>query len=115
MSDLELQIKKNLTNKQAQINLQLKTLETQDPVLADTTPEASELGTDAWQADVHAKLVVVKNNLQTMSVRIKQTLNKINLGLFGKCDRCGLPIEPERLQAMPTAELCLACISSRSN
>ena len=30
-------------------------------------------------------------------------------GSYGQCLRCGQPIAPARLQAMPAAEFCLAC------
>ncbi|WP_068829158.1 TraR/DksA family transcriptional regulator [Pseudomonas sp. BMS12] len=30
-------------------------------------------------------------------------------GTYGQCQRCGEPIEPARLQALPAAECCLAC------
>lgn len=33
---------------------------------------------------------------------------------YGRCTRCGEPIHPERLAALPTTESCVACASSRS-
>lgn len=32
-------------------------------------------------------------------------------GTYGQCLKCGEPIEPARLQALPVAECCLACAS----
>jgi DnaK suppressor protein len=32
---------------------------------------------------------------------------------YGWCEQCGRPIAPERLQALPTTRLCIACASTR--
>jgi DnaK suppressor protein len=40
---------------------------------------------------------------------IDHTLAKIREGKYGLCERCGLPINPARLEAMPTASLCMLC------
>ena len=36
-------------------------------------------------------------------------LARIEDGTFGTCERCGNPIPEERLEAIPTATLCVAC------
>jgi RNA polymerase-binding transcription factor len=40
---------------------------------------------------------------------IKAALERIHNGEFGHCDRCGDPIEPRRLKALPWAANCVAC------
>ncbi|HEY0247739.1 MAG TPA: TraR/DksA C4-type zinc finger protein [Gryllotalpicola sp.] len=39
-------------------------------------------------------------------------LARIADGSYGRCLRCGRPISPARLQARPTAELCIDCAQS---
>ncbi|MFB9740566.1 TraR/DksA family transcriptional regulator [Pseudonocardia sulfidoxydans] len=34
-------------------------------------------------------------------------------GTYGRCARCGRPIPPERLDALPAAGTCVACVPSR--
>jgi DnaK suppressor protein len=41
--------------------------------------------------------------------RIDAALARIDDASFGECARCGEPIDPRRLDADPTATLCLAC------
>lgn len=41
--------------------------------------------------------------------RVEQALRKIESGTYGRCDSCGKPIEPERLEALPEANLCHRC------
>jgi RNA polymerase-binding transcription factor DksA len=36
-------------------------------------------------------------------------LSKIEKGTYGICERCGNPITPERLEAIPYARLCMSC------
>jgi DnaK suppressor protein len=40
---------------------------------------------------------------------IKAALERMEQGDYGHCDRCGEPIEPRRLQALPWAANCVAC------
>lgn len=40
---------------------------------------------------------------------IKSALERIRTGEYGHCDRCGEPIEPRRLEALPWAANCVAC------
>ena len=41
--------------------------------------------------------------------KIDQALKRIEDGVFGECDSCGEDIEVRRLEARPTATLCIAC------
>jgi len=40
--------------------------------------------------------------------RIKAALQRMETGEYGRCKACGAPIPAERLEAMPTAEFCVA-------
>lgn len=105
-------IKKYLINKQQQIEEQLETIEREDPVLADATIiAASELGTDAWEAEAHAKMVVIRNNLLHLLEEINISLFRLKEGTYGECKKCGRQIEVERLQVMPTATACALCLT----
>ena len=41
--------------------------------------------------------------------KIDETIGKINAGDYGYCESCGIEIGIERLQARPTASLCIDC------
>lgn len=103
-------IKKYLLHRQKQVDEQLKSIESDDPVsAAGLAPEASESGTESWLAEVHGRLGAIKGDLLNMSDKIKDSLAKLKKGTYGKCENCGKQIEAERLEAMPTATLCIAC------
>ena len=41
---------------------------------------------------------------------LEAVLQRIGEGTYGVCEACGQAIEPERLEALPTATLCIACV-----
>jgi len=46
-------------------------------------------------------------------VKLEATLERLRSGDFGDCFECGEPIHPGRLQANPTATLCIACAEAQ--
>ncbi len=40
---------------------------------------------------------------------IERTLARMDAGSYGICSRCGEPIAPARLRALPAAEHCIRC------
>lgn len=102
-------IKARLLRQQKKVEEDIKSLEDDDPVMENALAEASEPGTDSWLADTHSRVVAVKQTLIDMLYRTKDALVRIKTGKYGKCENCGKQIEPERLEVMPTATLCIAC------
>lgn len=49
-------------------------------------------------------------HLRTELVRITAALQRHKSGRYGTCCRCGLPVEPGRLNADPATPFCLSCI-----
>lgn len=108
MSDLS-KVKALLLEKQKKSEEEIKNLDLEDPVLSDQTPESSEPGTDSWLADVHSRSESAKMTLTTTLKHVKHALHKIETNKYGKCEKCGNPIEAPRLEIMPEAPLCIAC------
>ena len=44
---------------------------------------------------------------------LDQAERRLDDGSYGRCERCGQPIAPERLEARPTARTCIGCASAR--
>ena len=44
---------------------------------------------------------------------IEHALRRLEVGAYGSCEGCGLPIPFERLEAIPSARLCVACPQRR--
>jgi RNA polymerase-binding transcription factor DksA len=47
--------------------------------------------------------------LAAMRADVARALAKLDDGTYGLCDRCGLPIPDERLDARPWSVLCVPC------
>jgi len=41
--------------------------------------------------------------------QVEAALQRLEDGTYGRCERCGQPINPERLEALPYATLCINC------
>jgi RNA polymerase-binding protein DksA len=41
--------------------------------------------------------------------QIETALKRISEGKYGTCTKCGGPIDPRRLKALPTAATCVSC------
>ena len=55
------------------------------------------------------KRVALEKQVRANLAEIDHALDKFKKGTYGLCDICGQPIPPERLEAMPHANLCLTC------
>lgn len=49
------------------------------------------------------------DQLQEHRREIDSALARIDEGIYGKCENCGQEIPYERLEARPTAKLCVTC------
>jgi DnaK suppressor protein len=57
--------------------------------------------------------VAAHDRLQVLLLDVRRAEAKLAEGTYGTCDRCGEPIPPERLEALPWAVLCLDCAATR--
>ncbi|MGH2786067.1 MAG: TraR/DksA family transcriptional regulator [Actinomycetota bacterium] len=60
------------------------------------------------------KVLAVIERLRENLHDVDLALGKIDKGAFGICERCGEPIHPERLEAIPYARLCMKCKQKES-
>lgn len=56
-----------------------------------------------------SRLISVVRALRSNLHDVERALAKIDAGTYGTCERCGEPIAPERLEALPWAVLCFDC------
>src|SRR3989344_588566 len=47
--------------------------------------------------------------LEKRRKEVKDAIEKIKAGTYGKCEKCSVQIQKERLAAMPVAALCMDC------
>jgi len=52
------------------------------------------------------------SDLKRRADSLEQQLSRIKHGTYGICERCGAPIDPDRLAVLPHANLCIECARS---
>ncbi len=75
-------------------------------VQAEIDPDADEGDPDLTERETTMSLV---QGLARKLEAIEHALAKAQQGLYGICERCMKPINPERLEIVPEATLCVKC------
>ena len=60
-----------------------------------------------------SRLIAVVETLRSNLKDVDRALERIDDGTYGLCERCGKPIDPDRLEARPWALLCMDCKQKR--
>lgn len=79
---------------------------------ADARREGSPFGKreeEATESFEFEKRLALERQVRANLAEIEHALEKIKNGTYGLCDVCGQPIPPDRLDAVPFANVCLTC------
>lgn len=68
-----------------------------------------DYGDVASEAFEREKGFALETSVQGMLRMVEEALRKLEAGTYGTCERCGGPIDAERLRALPFASLCIRC------
>lgn len=71
-------------------------------------PEGSTIAFERSQSDALLRQSTVR------LAEIAAALDRVDAGTFGVCEACGAPIATARLEARPSARLCIECASHPS-
>lgn len=66
----------------------------------------ADQGSATFARDLDQEL---EENIRELLAQVERAMKRIDDGVYGKCVRCGGEIAEARLEAMPTAELCISC------
>ena len=69
-------------------------------------PDRTEIAHDY---QFRGRSMSVLDTLEEQLLDINRALERIDEGAYGICTNCGQPIQAERLEALPWAELCIDC------
>ena len=53
--------------------------------------------------------LAIHERTETQLKQVEQALERLGQDDYGKCENCGEPISPARLEALPHAVLCIDC------
>ncbi len=82
--------------------------------LEDLQSQAND-GAGDDQADAGTKTfereqeMSIANNRFELLLQTERAIDRIDAGTYGRCESCGNPIAKARLQAFPSATLCVTC------
>jgi RNA polymerase-binding transcription factor len=57
--------------------------------------------------------LALRDRAEQHLTEIDQALEQLNMGVYGRCERCGGPIDPERLRVLPHTTVCSKCARRR--
>ena len=100
-------LKDKLLKEQEDIIKQLKDLGEVPDMGSDTEGETFE--EEADEAEEYSKNLGIKQVLKERLLEIKNALDKISRGAYGKCENCGKEIEPKLLEVNPESRYCKNC------
>lgn len=75
--------------------------------LKERLPGAADVAAERDEQLVRRRLTV--RRARRALRRTEAALRRMRDGTFGTCQRCGKPIDPDRLRVVPTATTCVAC------
>ncbi len=111
--DLE-KLKKLLLKEKEKIEAELGEIATKDPnakgdydaIFPDYGSSPDENAQEVTEFDKRKSL---EYNLEQRLADINRKLEEIEKGTHGVCNTCGEGINPKRIEAVPTASLCISC------
>ncbi|MHB0939231.1 MAG: TraR/DksA C4-type zinc finger protein [Armatimonadota bacterium] len=108
-------IKKRLLAEKERLEQELHEIMERTSISSDIE-QVTELSTyDDHPADLASetfereKDLALEGNIQDLLDKVNTALEKIEDSTYGLCDSCGVEINPNRLEALPWASLCLDC------
>jgi DnaK suppressor protein len=107
-------LRESLVARRAELQAEVDRMATEMRWLGgDQDDEAGSLGNhladDGSDVMEQERLSTISADLQDMLRQIDRALERLNDGSYGICQRCGQPINPERLEAFPYVAYCIGC------
>lgn len=93
-----------LKQERQQILIELERL--RDNLRAEVDPDADEGDPDLVERE---KVMALVQTLERRLELVDYALRQAQEGTYGICERCGEPIDPARLEAVPETTLCVKC------
>ena len=73
-----------------------------EPLNADSSEQAVEMEDDV---SLEGQAALLAGEIAS----VERALQRVEVGTYGECVRCGVEIDPKRLEVRPEAALCISC------
>jgi DnaK suppressor protein len=89
----------------------INTLQIENQAQPDDYGIGNHLADDASEVVTRDVNLALRGNSQDLLAQVEAALLRMDDGTYGVCARCGQPINPDRLEALPYATYCITCQS----
>ena len=109
------ELRKMLEQERDRLMAELEAMEEHAPEVEEQVGMDIGGGYDEDLADVASstfereKSVALESSVQHTLAQVEEALQRIEDGTYGRCLRCGNPIDSARLKVLPYATLCIRC------
>jgi DnaK suppressor protein len=105
-------IRARLERERASLLGDIDTLDVQNQAQQDDYGIGNHLADDASEVVTRDVNLALRSNSRDLLAQVEAALQRLDDGTYGMCARCGNPINPERLEALPYASYCITCQSA---
>jgi DnaK suppressor protein len=106
------EVRRRLLERRHQLTAELAAL-TKPPEAGANLAFGKRIGEGTTEAVERISSTAAARSMAAALADVDRALEKLDQGTYGRCDRCGGPIAPERLEAIPSAVLCVTCSAAR--
>ncbi len=71
--------------------------------LSSIDQHQADIGTETFERE---KDLAILESIEAELTDVEHALRRLDDGTYGMCEACGLPIDEERLEALPATRLC---------
>jgi DnaK suppressor protein len=104
-------IRSRLEAERASLHEQIEALSSENQIQQDDSGIGNHLADDATEVFTRERNIALSNNAQDLLAQVEAAVQRLDEGSYGICARCGREIATERLEALPSATLCITCQS----
>ncbi|HSO28237.1 MAG TPA: TraR/DksA C4-type zinc finger protein [Anaerolineales bacterium] len=107
-AEQQAELRRELEALRAELEEQLAELGAELPGGRGVNPDRADL---ARTYDQMQRRTALEDRIENRLYDVRKALQRIEDGTYGTCENCGKPIDVERLEALPEANLCVECQS----
>jgi len=99
-----------LTAEKKQMESELRRRTEEFEQLTDNSAKAGffgDQGDEATDIFEQEKNIALRESMERQIAKINHAMQRLEQGTYGVCEVCGQPIDPERLDAFPSATTCI--------
>ncbi len=89
--------------------LHLRSLASLDDTQSEHAGMGNHMADDASDMFEQEKNLSLQRHTTQLLSEVEAALRRISRGVYGLCESCGKPIDPERLATLPYAARCMEC------